>query len=221
VDEDATVPLPEGVAPEQAAAMGVAGVTAFRTVTELGRVGPDDRVLVLGAGGGVGGMVVSLARSLGATVWGQTGDAQKADLVRRLGAAHAVVAGDAAALAGALADFSPTVVFDALGDGFTGAAIDAMAPRGRLVLFGTSAATEGVVPLQALYRKGLSVLGYGGLIADPADLRRGLLAALEALAQGRLEVTVDAVVPLEAVNDAFDRLAARRVAGKLVLDLRH
>ncbi|MGH9087382.1 MAG: quinone oxidoreductase family protein [Acidimicrobiales bacterium] len=215
----ATVEVPAGVGPLAAAAMGVAGVTAWRTVTELGRVTAEDRVLVLGASGGVGSMIVSLARSIGATVWGQTGSDAKAPGVRSHGASHVVVAGTGD-LARAVADLRPTVVFDPLGAGYTGAAVEAMAPHGRLVTFGTSAETHGTLPLQSLYRKGLTVIGYGGLIEPEEAISRGIAAALGALASGRLEATVDSVLPLAQVGEAFDRIAGRRVQGKLVLDLR-
>jgi len=63
----ALIDVPDGVGLEAAAAMGVAGVTAWRTVTELAQVKADDNVLVLGASGGVGGIIVAVARGLGAT----------------------------------------------------------------------------------------------------------------------------------------------------------
>jgi NADPH2:quinone reductase len=94
-----------------------------------------------------------------------------------------------------------------------------MAPRGRLVLFGTSADATGQVPLQALYRKSLRVLGYGGLMETEQAIAAGIRAALAAVADGRLEVCIDSVLPLEDVNDAFARLVKRYVRGKLVLDL--
>lgn len=218
VPRAACVDLPEGVAPEQAAALGVAGATAYRTVTELAEVTAGDRVLVLGASGGVGSMVVSLVRAIGAQVWGQTGDRGKAAAIERSGAERAVVA-DHDTLAGAVAPLRPTVVFDCLGGGFTAASIEALEPHGRLVLFGTSSAPEGTVPLRALYRKGLSVLGYGGLIEPDAAIRRGIEGALRALADGRMSVVLDAVLPLEEVNEAFGRLERRAVSGKLVLSL--
>lgn len=56
------------------------------------------------------------------------------------------------------------MAFDGLGDGYSGAAIEALEPHGRLVLFGTSAGPDGQVPLRSLYRKGISVLGYAGLL---------------------------------------------------------
>jgi NADPH2:quinone reductase len=214
----AVTALPEGVSLEAAAAMGVAGVTAWRTVTEKAQVGPDDRVLVLGAAGGVGSIAVSVARSLGATVWGQTGSAEKVDWIRQRGAVEVVVA-DAVSLAEVARPLRPTVVLDPLGDGFFGAAVELLEPRGRLVLYGTSADPTGEVPLQLLYRKGLTVYGYGGLIEPDDVLAEHLEVALRALADGRLEVVVDRVLPLGEVNEAFDLLVDRQVRGKVLLEL--
>lgn len=218
VPEAALTDVPEGVDLAAAAAMGVAGLTAWRVVTEIGKVGADDRVLVLGANGGVGSIAVSVAHRLGATVWGQTMDADNVEWIAGRGADHVVVAG-AGELAAATADFAPTVAVDPLGDGFTGASIESLAPHGRLVIFGTSAGPTGELPLQPLYRKGLTVLGYGGLIEPEEVLAKALRAALQALADGRLEVPVEAVLPLAEVNEALSRLASRGARGKLVLDV--
>jgi NADPH2:quinone reductase len=219
VPESALIDVPDRVDLRDAAAVGVAGVTAWRCVHEIGQVTSEDRVLVLGASGGVGSMIVSLATSCGALVWGQTASDEKVAFIAARGAGNVVVA-DAEELAAAVADFRPTAVFDPLGDGFTGAAIEAMAPRGRLVLFGTSAEPVGMIPLQQLYRKAIKVLGYAGLIESDQALAAGIRKALDAVASGDLEVVVDAVLPLEEVNDAFERLVQRSVKGKLLLDPR-
>jgi NADPH2:quinone reductase len=210
--------VPDGVDLAEAAAMGVAGVTAWRTATELARVTGDDRVLVLGASGGVGSILVSLCHSLGARVWGQTGNPDKAGFVRAQGADDVVTAG-AADLAAAVEPLAPTVVFDALGDGFSGAAIEALQPFGRLVSFGVSAGPTAEINMQSLYRKGLTVHGYAGLIEPEDKMAAGRAAALAALADGRLRVAVAERLPLERVNDAFAALADRAVTGKIVLQL--
>lgn len=212
------IDVPDGVAPELAAALGVAGATAYRTVAELARVTADDRVLVLGASGGVGSMIVSLSSAIGAEVWGQTSRDERAGDIEGHGAHRAVVA-QAGTLAAAVAGLRPTVVFDALGGGFTGAAVDAVDAYGRIVLFGTSAEQEGRVPLRALYRKGVSIVGYAGLIEPEEAIRRGIEGALEAVRDGRMAVAVDAVLPLGEVNEALRRLEHREVSGKLVLAL--
>jgi NADPH:quinone reductase len=217
VPEAAVVPLPEGVDLREAAAMGVAGLTAWDTL-RLADVGAGDRVLVLGAGGGVGLTTVSLAAALGATVWGQTGSSEKAEAIRRQGA-HEVVVTDAPGLAERLSEFVPTVVVDGLGGPFTPAALAALAPRGRLVLFGTSAGSTSTLELQPVYRKSLRILGYGGLILSNAERRAGLIEALTALADGRMRIPIDRTLPLAQVDEAFRLLADRAVTGKIVLDL--
>lgn len=214
----AVVDIPDGVDLVEAAAMGVAGVTAWRTATEQAKVTADDRVLVLGASGGVGSILVSLCSSLGARVWGQTGNPDKAAFIIGQGAEQVVTAG-AAELADAVEPLVPTVVFDALGDGFAGAAIEALAPFGRYVSFGVSAGPMAEINMQMLYRKALTLYGYGGLIESAERMAAGKSAALAALADGRLKVVVADVLPLGRVNDAFAALGDRAVSGKIVLDV--
>ena len=73
--------------------------------------------------------------------------------------------------------------------------------------------------MQQIYRKALTVYGYGGLI-DPAErMARGKAEALAALADGRIKVAIAEVLPLTRVNDAFAALVDRTVTGKIVLDL--
>ena len=195
VPRRALTDVPEGVDLSEAATIGIAGATAWTVVTELARVTAEDRVLVLGASGGVGSMIVSLSNSIGATVWGQTGDEANRDWLTDLGAEHVVVSDDSH-LETESGELSPTVVFDSLGNGFTGKAIAVAAQHGRLVLFGTSAGATGEVPLQAVYRKGLTIFGYGGLIAPEESLARAKQQALRAVADARMRVSIGATFPL-------------------------
>jgi NADPH:quinone reductase len=217
VPRAALIDIPDGVDMRAAAAMGVAGVTAWRAVTELAKVKADDRVLVLGASGGVGSIIVSIAKSIGAAVAGQTSNEDNAEWIMERGADQVMVT-DAPTLAAATAHLRPTVVFDGLGGGFTGGAIEALRPRGRLVLFGTSAGPEGQVPLQSLYRKAVTVLGYSGMLDSDEAISAALRQALKALAAGRFSVPIDSAMPLDQVNEAFDRIQRRNVQGKVVLD---
>lgn len=220
VPRAAVTALPEGVDLVEAAAMGVAGTTAWTVVTELAKVSTKDRVLVLGASGGVGSIAVSIIRAIGATVWGQTEDGEKRAWILARGADQVVVTGGQGLVAAAQ-ELRPTVVLDPLGGGFTGGAVTLLEPFGRLVIFGTSAGLRGEIGIQELYRKEITVLTYSGLIEPPERLARGVAGALEALAARRLQVHVDSVMPLSEVNQALARQAGRDVLGKLVLDLAH
>jgi NADPH2:quinone reductase len=163
-------------------------------------------------------MLVSLCSSLGARVWGQTGNPDKAAFITGQGAEQVVTA-PPAELVAAVESLAPTVVFDSLGDGFSGAAIEALAPYGRYVSFGVSAGPMAEINMQMLYRKALTVYGYGGLIDSAERMAAGKTAALSALADGRLRVVVADVLPLGKVNDAFTALVDRAVSGKIVLDV--
>ena len=220
VPADAVIELPDGVAPQVAAAMGVAGLTAYKCVREVAAVTDADRVLVLGAAGGVGSVIVSYARAVGATrVVGQTASQPKAQLIERQGADRVVVC-DAAGLLEAIGELEPTVVFDPLGGEFLAPAVEALAPAGRIVSFGTSAGAQVSFNLQTLYRKGASIRGYAGLRLGQQERREGLQAALQALARGEMRVPIDAVLALGEVDEAIARLKRREVQGKLLLDLR-
>jgi NADPH2:quinone reductase len=218
VPRTAVVPLPDGVGIREAAAVGIAGLTALNCVRELARVTAEDRVLVLGASGGVGSMIISLVHAAGATVWGQTGNADKAPRITAQGADRVVVLG-ADELANALTDLTPTVVFDSLGDGFLEPVVQSVAPRGRIVSLGVSAGAEVTFNLQNLYRKMLTLFGYGGMQLGREERRAGLEATLRAVRDGDLRIVVDSVLPLDEVNEAFPRLTDRGVQGKLLLDL--
>lgn len=217
VPQRSLIEIPEGVSPEAASSIGVAGVTSWRAVTETAGVTASDRVLVLGASGGVGSVIVSFVHHLGAQVWGQTGSEAKADFIRGQGADRVVIAG-AGDLVEAVAELKPTVVFDPLGGAFTGAAIQALQLKGRLVLFGTSAGTEGEMPLQPLYRKNLKVLGYAGLASTEEELQTGAVGALNAIAKGQMHIPVDRKLPLAKINEAFDLLVDRKVRGNILID---
>jgi NADPH:quinone reductase len=210
--------VPDGVDLADAASIGVAGATAWNVVNELAKTTSADRVLVLGASGGVGGMIASLAHSTGATVWAQTRkEANRAEMTY-MGADEIIVC-EASELEELTRELSPTVVFDPLGDGYTGQAISAMAEHGRLVLFGTSASRTGELPLQAVYRKGLTIYGYAGLIASEESIRNAKAQALRAVGNGTMRMSVGAILPLERVNDALSMQADRTVPGKILLDL--
>ena len=208
--------LPEGTDPIAAAGVGVAGITAWHCVHTRGGCTAADRVLVLGASGGVGSFAVQIAKATGATVWGQTTNAAKAEGVTAHGADRVVVA-EADALLEAAADLKPTVVIDGLGGTFTVASVNLLENLGRLVLYGASASDDIPLSSRGFYRKGLTLLGYSGLVETPQQSAVVLGDLLGQVRSGALSVPTQ-VLPLSAAADAHRRILAREVEGKLVLD---
>jgi NADPH:quinone reductase len=208
-----------GLDPSVIVSMAIAGVTAHRAVHHLAQTTSTDTVLVLGASGGVGSIAAQLAASTGATVLGQTSSNSKAETVRANGA-EVVVAGSGDELVRALGDRKVSVVIDGLGGTFTAAAISAMSPFGRLVNYGTSAGVDVTLQMRNLYRNGITLFGYTGLLLTGAEKAATLGALFTEVTAGRLNVCVDEVLPLASAGIAHQRILDRSVEGKLVLDVR-
>ena len=92
----------------------------------------------------------------------------------------------------------------------------ALAPRGRLLIFGASSGAEGTVQLLQLYRKQQRILSYGGLIATVPERRAGIVGALAAIAGGQLRIHIGAERSLDEVNEAFALVGGRKVTGKVI-----
>lgn len=199
-----------------AAVIPVSGTTALQGL-RLAGVGPGDRVLVIGASGGVGTYAVQLAAALGADVTG-VASAAKADHVRAAGAtrvidyrAEDVTAGDAVY----------DVVFDLVADRPIRGLQRIIAPRGTLVLSsGTGSRLLGPIPRLAaavlrspFTRQRLKPLAARRSGDDLDELR----AHAEA---GRLRPVVDEVFPMDRAPEAVARLASGTVRGKVAIRMR-
>jgi NADPH:quinone reductase-like Zn-dependent oxidoreductase len=197
-------PKPATASFEEAAALPLAGLTAWQMLVDVGRVGPGDRVLVTGAAGGVGHLAVQIARARGAHVIAQARPARH-DFVRTLGADE-VIGAEAGRLASAVSDVD--VVIELVGD-LCIEALGVLRPGGLLV-----SALSGLVPGLHGTAAELGVRASGYLV-EPDPVGLGELAAL--VDAGRLRVHVDAVFPLEEAAAAHRALGEHRVVGKAVL----
>lgn len=210
--------VPDDIDPMQAAALGIAGVTAYRCLITKGLATKADTVLVTGASGGVGSLVVQLAHQQGIRVLAQTSNSDKADELFDLGADRVIVASGGDELPKALEGESPTVVVDGVAGSFVTTLLDCLGPNGRYVNYGTSGGTAVNFDMRALYRKGITLCGYTGFLETS---RTDAFAALfDAIRSGKLRVPIDAVLPLTEAGTAHERILAKGVRGKLLLDVR-
>lgn len=201
----------------QAAAIPVAGITAWQALHGRAKINADDRILVLGASGGVGAVAVQLAKAAGATVWGQSGSPAKVDGIIVNGADNVVVTG-ADGLEAAAESYQPTVILDSLGGAFTDASVAAIAIQGRLVVYGTSNNEQVSINLRRLYRKSVNLLGYGGMVDTPEEQRVALETLMAMMAAGTLHIPIGEVLPLAGAAEAHARILASNVEGKILLD---
>lgn len=211
VREDQICRVPDEVELEVAGAVPVAGVTARMSLHELGRLArvpeTERRVLVLGASGGVGQLVVQLAKREGAFVAGVC-SGRNAELTRGIGADVVLdyTAGDPLEQARAHAPFS--VVVDCVG-GYSGARSRALlAKGGRHVLV---AGQDVGALLQALVPPFSSKL----VLGKPTGAR--LAPVLDAIAQGDVKVNLAHRLPLDEAERAHELSRSGRLTGKIVL----
>lgn len=211
--ERALARIPDGVAPEAAAALPTAGTTALHALRGA-RVGPGSRVLVLGAGGGVGSLAVRLAVLAGVRVTAAT-SAGKLDAVRALGPDAVVDRADRAAWGAGYDGVVVTGGLDPLRD-----LRRLLAPRGALALVGAEGGGDvlGGGTARQLRAALLSPLVRQRLVGvvsrdNPADLGR----LRDLLASGDLVPAVERVLPLDQAAAAIDHLASGAARGKVLL----
>lgn len=204
---------PAQVPPESAAALAVSGVTALQAVRRAD-IRPGQRVLVTGAGGGVGTFVVGLATDRGAAVTAVAGP-DKADLVAGLGARHLDYTREPLASAG-----RHDVVIDVAGNRPLRELRHSLTRRGTLVLVGAGVATSGFLGGAERMLLGLLLSPFvpQRLRGLTSITRRGDLEALAAMvAAGQLRPAVERVRPLAEAPDAVRELGAGHARGKTAI----
>lgn len=213
-DADVVVARPAGLPAAEAAAMPDSGSTAWQALHQHARVATGDRVLVIGASGGVGSYAVALAAAVGAEVTAVC-SAAKADHVRRLGATEVIDRHAEEVDARGRHD----VVLDLAGNRPLRVLRRALTPRGRLVIVGGEDAGP---MLFGLPRQGWAaavgrVTGQRmrGMLSRPSQ--ETLTALVTAHVAGRLDGVVTRHYPLAQAGEALDDLAAGRITGKAVL----
>ncbi|MBY8824414.1 NADPH:quinone oxidoreductase family protein [Sphingomonas colocasiae] len=224
--------LPDDLPGPEAAMLMSTYATSYHALVDRGRISPGDRVVILGAAGGVGLAAVEIAAALGATVLALVSSPEKADAVRAAGAAHVIVhdgeprdAASAKAMTGlireALGDDGADIVYDPVGGGFAEPAVRAMAWNGRYLVVGFVAGIPSV-PFNLPLLKGCEIVGVfmGGFAArDPDGYAANLRALFDLYSAGRLRPHISARYPLARGGDAIAVLRDRQAIGKIVVDM--
>ncbi|MEU9026659.1 zinc-binding dehydrogenase [Streptomyces sp. NPDC048383] len=216
---DALVSVPDQVSLTDAAALVHDGVTAAKLLEVTGlRVG--EQVLVMGASGGMGTVLVQLAKAAGARVVGVARGDRKTDLVRELGA-DAVI--DAArpdwveAARTALGDAGADVVLDGVGGHVGVAAFALTAAGGRFSAHG--APTGGFAPVDPdeAAARGVRLLGIQDVQMSAEEHTDLVARALRAAADRTLRPVIGATFPLERAAAAHEAIESRTLLGKVVI----
>jgi NADPH:quinone reductase-like Zn-dependent oxidoreductase len=213
--------LPANVSFEAAAALPVAYGTAHRMMVTIGQIKPKERVLILGASGGVGTCCVQLAKLRGAEVIVCASTEDKLERLKALGADHAINY--------TKVDFAKTVwemfgkptrrTYDGGVDvvvNYTGGdtwvkSLRALKRGGRMLTCGATAGYDPAEDIRFIWTFELAIQGSNGWTRDDLKELVGLTRA------GRIDPTIDSVLPLDRVNDAFALIEDRKIFGKVIV----
>ncbi len=219
VKGDWLIPLPEGLTPEQAMAVGTAGYTAMLAVMALERHGltPDrGPALVTGAAGGVGSVAVSLLAKAGWRVMASTGRPEEADYLKGLGAAEIVDRAELSAPGRPLGKERWAAAVDSVGSHTLANALAQTRYGGAVAACGLAQGMDLPTSVAPFILRGVSLLGIDSVMAPKAlrleawrristDLDRERLAAMTT------------VIPLDEVIAAGEAILAGRVRGRTVV----
>lgn len=214
VSADNLIRLAPHVSFEAAAAIPIAFGTAIRMLFEIGKIGPSDLVLVLGASGGVGIACVQLAKMIGAKVIAAAGADEKCEQLRRIGADETInysnkdFSREAWTLSGRK---GVDVVVNYTGGDTWIPSLRVLKPRGRLLTCGATAGFETANDMRFIWVRELQILGSNGYSKE------NIATALAYVAKGQIEPVISHRLPLSEAREAETLMEERKFLGKIVL----
>lgn len=208
------IPLPNTLSFVQAAAVGVAYLTAWHMLVSRAQLIPGETLLIQAAGSGVGSAAIQIGKLWGAQVIATASTDEKLQRATTLGANHTInystheVHKEVKRLTGGK---GCNVVFEHVGPATWQSSVRSLAWHGRLVTCGATTGAEATLNLRHLFFKGQSILG--STMGSKGDF----ITVLGHVTRGALQPVVDRVLPLSQAQEAHRLLEAREVFGKIVL----
>jgi zinc-binding alcohol dehydrogenase/oxidoreductase len=203
---------PEHLSWEQAAALPLAGLTAYRAIFKQGKLQSSQTVVITGIGGGVACIALQLAVAAGATAIVTSSSQAKIDKALAMGAAGGFLYTSEGYASQVNEQFGPVhLIVDGAGGDEYGELIDMVSPGGRIVNYGATAGIPSKLELRKVFWKQLHLVG--STMGSPDDFS----AMLDMVNKHKIEPVVDEVFALSEGNKAFEKMNVSSQFGKLVL----
>jgi len=221
--EATVIKLPDAVGFEVGAATLLTYLTTYHALVDRAAIARGEKLLVLGAAGGVGAAACELGALLGAHVIAAASTDDKLAFCRDHGATDAInyttedLKDRLKALTGGA---GVDVVYDPVGGPLAETALRGTAWKGRYLVIGFASGEIPKIPLNLVLLKGCQIVGvFWGAFAgrEPARNREHADQVFQWVAEGKLRPAIDEVLPFERAGEALERLEQRKVKGKLVL----
>ncbi|GMW00161.1 MAG: NADPH:quinone oxidoreductase [Candidatus Hydrogenedentota bacterium] len=220
---DRLLPIPDSLGFDKAAAIPCQYLTAYHALLTLSSLNSGQTVLIQAAAGGLGSMLVQIARNVGATVFGTCSSPEKAKVIEELGCHFPIIYTSA--------DFETVIneqtkgkkcdlVVESVGGDVFEKSLRCVKPRGRLITLGVASKQPSMIPATYLLANNITVSGfhlmaYAGDLPAMMNAMRDLLEWLEA---GSLKILVNHHFTIEQAADAQRLLESRKSTGKIVIE---
>lgn len=214
------VPIPDAMSFEDAAGFLIAYGTSHLALTRRAHLQKDERLLVLGAAGGVGLTAVELGSAMGAEVIAVARGADKLEAAKAAGAHHLLDARTVDLRAEVKALGGADVVYDAVGGDMFKDAMRATNPEGRILVIGFASGQLPQIAPNHLLVKNIDVIGFywGGYMRfKPEVIISSLTELMGWYLEGKISPHISHCLPLEQVAEGLELLASRKSTGKVVI----
>jgi NADPH2:quinone reductase len=226
IGEEWLYPTPANVTDVEAASIALVGITAHLGLYQFGRLGAGETVYISGGSGGVGSIVIQMAKASGARVATTAGSPERVEFCRRLGADLALnyKTDDVPVALREFAESGIDVWFETQREPNLEVAIPLLRKRGRMMVMAGRTAKP-ILPLGQFYPRDCSLLGFAMFNASPDEQRRCADDIVRLLADGSLRPHIGRVFPLDQAADAQRLLEentigfAGTLSGKVVVEI--
>jgi putative PIG3 family NAD(P)H quinone oxidoreductase len=219
--------IPANLSWEEAAAVPEVFITAHDALFTRANLQPGETVLVHAAGSGVGTAAIQLTRAAGAQAFGSSRTADKLDRAKEFGLNRSIAIDDPMSLVKAVGEWTEgrgvNVILDLVGAAYFEANLRVLAPKGRLILIGTTSGSQAKIDFGLVMGKRLMV--QGTVLRARSDEEKATATRLFAnhvvplLAEGSVRPVIDRSYKLEEISAAHARMESNESFGKIVLSI--
>lgn len=205
---------PEHLSMEDASAIPLGGLTAYRSVFYHGNVNPGDKVLVTGFGGGVAQFAVQFAIKAGATVYTTSGDDRKLEIANRYGVKGGFNYKNENWASAALEESGgfDLVIDSAVGDTLN-TLVKILKPGGKLVVYGATLGNPSALDMRRVFWNQLTI--QGTTMGSDNDFRQ----MMEFISLHKIKPVIDSVYPMADSVQAFDKMKEGKQVGKILIKM--
>ena len=213
VSERSLVKVPSSVPMESAVIAACVTGMIYHAIKVVGQIKEGERILITGAGGGVGSNAINVAKALGAEVIAETSSKWKEEKLRKMGADHVVEKSDHLSKdVKSITGDGVHMVLETVGLATFDQSLRSLRTGGKMIVIGNLRPEPVDLPLGLIILKGNSI--HGSISSTRDDMKR----VLDLTASGKLGHVSDTHTDLKGVNEAYGKLKEKKVIGRVIID---